>query len=59
MINYLLTFYLFDKIEKEILESRMRIILLFKGNFDKFLKMHVQSERLNFLFLFCARHYPW
>ena len=20
--------------------------------------MHVQAERLNFLFLFCARHYP-
>ena len=37
----------------------MRIILLLKGNFDKFWKMHVQAERLYFLFLFCARHYPW
>ena len=37
----------------------MRIILLLKDNFDKFCKMHVQAERLNFLFLFCARHYPW
>ena len=37
----------------------MWIILLLKGNFDKFWKMHVQAERLNFLFLFCARHYPW
>ena len=37
----------------------MRIILLLKGNFDKFRKMHVQAERLYFLFLFCARHYPW
>ena len=37
----------------------MRINLLRKGNFDKFWKMHVQAERLYFLFLFCARHYPW
>ena len=22
-------------------------------------KMHVQPERLYFLFAFCARHYPW
>ena len=59
MIIYLLTFYLFDKIEKKLLESLMRIILLLKGNFDKFWKMHVQAERLYFIFLFCARHYPW
>ena len=59
MIIYLLTFYLFDNIEKKILESLMRIILLLKGNFDKFWKMHVQAERLFFLFLFFARHYPW
>ena len=57
--NLLLTFYLFDNIEKNILESRMRIILLLKVNFDKFWKMHVQAERLYFLFLFCARHYSW
>ena len=37
----------------------MRIILLLKGNFDKFWKMHVQAEHLYFLFLFRARHYPW
>ena len=37
----------------------MQIILLLKGNFDKFWKMRVQAERLYFLFLFCARHYPW
>ena len=37
----------------------MRIILLLKGIFDKFWKMHVQAERLYFLFLFFARHYPW
>ena len=59
MITWLLTFYLLDNIEKKILESLMQIILLLKGNFDKFWKMHVQAERLNFLFLFCARHYPW
>ena len=44
---------------KKILESLMRIILLLKGNFNKFWKKHLQAERLNFLFLFCARHYPW
>ena len=59
MIIYLLTFYLFDNIEKKILESLMRIILLLKGNFDKFWKIHVQAERPYFLFLFCVRHYPW
>ena len=59
MIIYLLTFYLFDNIEKKLLVSLMRIILLLKGNFDKFWKMHMQAERLYFLFLFCARHYPW
>ena len=59
MIIYLLTFYLFDNIEILLLESLMRIILLLKGNFDKFWKMHVQAERLYFLFLFCARHNPW
>ena len=59
MIIYLLTFYLFDNIEKNLLEALMRIILLLKGNFDKFWKMHVQAERLYFLFLFCARHNPW
>ena len=59
MIIYLLTFYLFDNIEIFLLESLMRIILLLKGNFDKFWKMHMQAERLYFLFLFCARHNPW
>ena len=59
MIIYLLTFYLFNNIEIFLLESLMRIILQLKGNFDKFWKKHVQAERLYFLFLFCARHYPW
>ena len=30
-----------------------------KCNFDKSARLHVQSERLYFLFAFCARHYPW
>ena len=59
MIIYLLTFYLFDNIEKKLLETLMRIILLLKGNFDKFWKMHVQTERLCFQYLFCARHNSW
>ena len=46
--------------EKKILESLMRIILLRQRQFwQKITKMHVQPERLYFLFLFCARHYPW
>ena len=59
LLIYLLTFYLFDHIEIFLLESLMRIILLLKGNFDKFWKMHVQAEHLYFVFLFCARHNPW
>ena len=59
MIIILLTFYLFDNIENFLLESLMRITLKLKSNFDKFCKMHVQAERLYFLFLFCARHNPW
>ena len=49
---------MFDNIKKKLLESLMRIIPLLKGNFDKFW-MHVQVERLYFLFLFFARHNPW
>ena len=48
MIIYLLTFYLFDDIEK-ISESLLQIILLRQRHFDK---MHVQSECLYFLFAF-------
>ena len=53
MIIYLLTFYLFDKIEKK---SLLRIILQRQGNFGKNL---VQPVRIYFLFAFCARNYPW
>ena len=34
----------------------MRIILLLKGNFDKFWKMHVQAERLYFYFVLGIIH---
>ena len=47
MIIYLLTFYLFDNIEK-ILESLMRIILLLKGNFEK-----CTCKRNVYIFYFC------
>ena len=57
--NLFIDIYLFDNMEKNLLESLMRINLLPKGNFDKFWKMYVQAERLCFLFLFCARHKPW
>ena len=30
-----------------------------KGSFDKSARLHVQSERLYYLFAFCAMHYPW
>ena len=50
MLINLLTFYLFDDIEKKS-KSLMRIILQRQ-------KMLVQPERLYFLFAFCARDYP-
>ena len=56
MIIYICTFYLFDNIEK-ISESLMRIILLCQRQLWQ--KMHMQTERLIFLFAFCARHYRW
>ena len=56
MIVYLLTFYLFDDIEKSI-----EIIHVNRSESSKTIltKMHVQPERLYFLFEFCPRHYPW
>ena len=59
MIIYLFTFYLFDDIEKNIGITHANHSETSKGNFDKNAKMHVQAECLNFLFLFCARQYPW
>ena len=59
MIIYLLTFYLFDDIENEYRNHSCESFCYAKGNFDKSARLHVQSERLYFLFAFCARHYPW
>ena len=56
MIIYLLKFYLSGYSEK-ISNSLMQIFLLRQRQFWE--KMHVQPERLHFLFAFCARHYPW
>ena len=59
MIIYLLTFYLFDDIEKNNWNHSCESFCYVKGNFDKNAKMHVQAERPYFLFLLCASHYPW
>ena len=59
MIIYLLTFYLFDDIEKNIEITHANHSATSKAILTKMTKMHVQPERLYFLFLFCARHYPW
>ena len=59
MIIYLLTFYLFDDIEKKYRNHSCESFCFAKGNFDKNARLHVQSKRLYFLFAFCARHYPW
>ena len=58
MIIYLLTFYLFDDIKKYRNHS-CESFCYAKGNFDKSARLHVQSERVYFLFAFCARHYTW
>ena len=59
MIIYLLTFYLFDDIEKNIGITHANHSATSKAILTKNAKMHVQAERLYFLFLFCTRHYPW
>ena len=57
MIIYLLTFYLFDDIEKKNIgithanHSAMAKAIL--------TKMQVQAERPYFLFLFSASHFSW
>ena len=56
MIFYLLTFDLFDDIEKHIEITHANRSVSSKTILTK---MHVQPERLYFLFEFCARHYPW
>ena len=59
MIIYLLTFYLFDDIEKNIGITHVNHSATPKAILKKSAWLHVQSERLYFLFAFCARHYPW
>ena len=59
MIIYLLTFYLFDDIEKNIVITHANHSATSKAILTKMTKMHVQPELLYFLFLFCASHYPW
>ena len=59
MIIYLLTFCLFDDIEKHIEITHANHSATSKAILTKMTKMHVQPERLYFLFLFGTRHYPW
>ena len=55
MIIYLLTVYLFDDIEKNIGITQANHY----GTSNAILtKMHMQPERLYFLFVFCGMHYP-
>ena len=53
MIIYLLTFYLFDDIKKDIRIAHANHSATSKAILTK---MHVQPERLYFLFAFCAWH---
>ena len=55
MIIYLLTFYLLDDIENKYRNHSCESFCYAKGNFDKSARLHVQSERLYFLFAFYAR----
>ena len=55
MIIYLLTFYLFFDIKKNIEITHAKHSATSNAILSK---MHVQPERLYFLFEFCARHYP-
>ena len=55
MITYVLTFYLFDDVEKNIGITHANHSATSKAILTK---MHVQPERQYFLFAFNARHYP-
>ena len=55
MIFYFLTFYLSDDIEKNIGITHANHSATSNAIVTK---MHVQPERLYFLFVFCAMHYP-
>ena len=59
MIFYLLTFYLFVDIKKLFRFTHAKHSAASKAILLTLTKMHVQPERLYFLFAFRARHYPW
>ena len=59
MIIYLLTFYLFVDIKIIFRITHAKHSAASKSILLTLSKMHVQPERLFFLFAFCARHYPW
>ena len=56
MIIYLLTFYMFNEIEENIEITHANYSATSKTILTKML---MQPERLNFLFVFCTRNYPW
>ena len=55
MIIHLLTFYLFDDIEKNIGITHANHSATPNAILTK---LHEQPERLYFRLVFCARHYP-
>ena len=59
MIIYLLTFYLFVDIKNIFRITHAKHSAASKAILLTLTKMHVQPERLYFLFAFCARHHPW
>ena len=59
MIIYLLTFYLFVDIKNIFEITHAKHSAASKAILLTVTKMHVQPERLYFLFAFCAMHYPW
>ena len=59
MIMYLLTFYPFVDIKNIFRITHAKRSAASKAILLTLTKMHVQPERLYFLFAFCARNYPW
>ena len=59
VIIYLLTFYMFVDIKNIFRITHAKHSAASKAILLTLTKMHVQPERLYFLFAFCARHYPW
>ena len=57
MIIYLLTCYLFVDIKNLFKLTHAKQSAASKAILLTLTKMHVQPERLYFLFAFCARHY--